>query len=384
MDELLNRAVENVYPSREALAARLKDGKPLTIYYGIDPTGPDVHLGHAVPLWKLRDFQNLGHKIILLIGDFTAMIGDPTDKTAERIKLSREQVIDNCQTYLKQIEKILDLSKTEVRHNSEWLSKLSFSETLNLYSKVTYNQIIKRNMFQKRLEQDKDIFFSEFMYPVMQGYDSVALDVDMEIGGNDQTFNMLVGRDLMKKLKGKEKFVLATKLLAAPGETKMSKSEGNMVTLTDTPGAMFGKIMSWPDEILPLAYELCTPLEKTVYEPLLAGHPREAKIKLAKEVVTLYHGAEAASEAEQEFEKIFSSGEFPADTLVVKVIVGTLLSQILLDNKLVESKSDFERLINQGAVKDESNNKITDRNFAVAQDLKLRVGKHRFVKIVIH
>ncbi|MCR4314043.1 MAG: tyrosine--tRNA ligase, partial [Candidatus Uhrbacteria bacterium] len=250
IEELLTRGVEKIFPSREFLEARLKEGKQLSLYLGIDPTGPDLHIGHSIQLRKLRQFQDLGHKVILLIGDFTGMIGDPTDKSATRVRLTREQVLANAEKYKEQASKILDFggkNPVELRYNSEWHAKLSLTEVLELAAHFTVPQMLARDMFKKRMQEGKDVYMHEFLYPLMQGYDSVAMDVDGEVGGNDQTFNMLAGRDLMKAMQGKEKFVIAGKLLADPTGKKMGKSEGNMITLGDSSDDMFGKIMSWTD-----------------------------------------------------------------------------------------------------------------------------------------
>lgn len=382
-EDLLTRGVANVYPSREALAEVLKSGKKLRIYFGIDPTGPGLHLGHAVVLWKLREFQDAGHHAILLIGDFTAMIGDPTDKSAARMQLSAEQVKENSKNYLAQAWKILDKGQTEVRYNSEWLAKLSLAELLQLASKMTYAQAIKREMFQKRLAENKDLFLHEFLYPLMQGYDSVALDVDLEIGGNDQIFNMLVGRDLLKKLKNKEKFVLATKLLTDATGVKMGKTEGNMVALADFPSDAYGKMMSWPDNLLPTGFELLTRLGDSEIKEILAGHPKDAKMRLAREIVSLYHGATAARKAETEFVDIFQKGEEPEVWEMVVGKTGEKLSEILARAGVVKSKSDFHRLVSEGAVNLWPDKNLTDSNQIFTATLKLKIGKKRFVRIIL-
>src|SRR3989344_3737264 len=236
IEALLTRGVEAVYPSKDFLRKLLLSGKQLTLYNGIDPTGPTLHIGHGITLHKLAQFQKLGHKIILLIGDFTAMIGDPTDKLATRVKQTKEQVLENAKLYRNQASHFLEFgggNPAELRYNSEWWSKMTYADGLELASNLTHSQMIKRDMFQKRIEEGKDLFMHELSYPMMQGYDSVAMDVDGEVGGNDQTFNMLVGRDLMKKRMNKEKFVVSTKLLVDPTGKKMGKTEGNMVAFTD-------------------------------------------------------------------------------------------------------------------------------------------------------
>ena len=382
MDELLTRGVERIYPSKEELVKVLASGKKLKIYFGIDPTGP-LHIGHGANLLKLREFQDQGHEIILLIGDFTAMVGDPTDKMAVRIQLSAEQVKENMKSYPEQIGRILDLSKTEIRYNSEWLNKLGLSDLLGLASRLTYSQIIKRDLFQKRLAENKELYLHEFLYPLMQGYDSISLDVDLEIGGNDQTFNMLVGRDLMKSVKNKEKFVFTTKLLVDPSGKKMGKTEGNMVALNDAPNEMYGKVMSWPDALMSLAFEICTRLLLAEMLRLAAEKPKEAKMKLAHEIVRIYHAEAAAQAAEENFVRTFSKKEIPEEMEEFKVASGTSLADSLAATGAVKSKSEFRRLLDEGAICNlDQDEKITDPNFLVKETLRLRVGKKRFVKII--
>lgn len=384
-EELLTRAVQNIYPNPEFLESLLASGRSLSVYFGIDPTAPSLHLGHSISLLKLRDFQELGHRIILLIGDFTAMIGDPTDKNAVRRKLSREEVLKNAADYKSQASKIIDFegkNPAELRYNSEWLSQLSFARVLELASNLTHAQTIKRNMFQERLKAGKDIYLHEFLYPLMQGYDSLAMEVDGEIGGNDQTFNMLVGRDLMKKLKSKEKFVLVTKLLADPSGKKMGKTEDNMVELGDGPNQMFGKIMSWPDEMIEPGFELLTrlALEETTLI-VKESAPRDTKMRLAEEIVKIYHGGKEAKAAKNNFVATFQKGEAPADVKELAAKKGSMLSEVLLEAGLISSKSEFRRLVAEAAITIE-NRKITDPMQAAETGL-VRVGKHRFLKIKV-
>jgi len=291
IESFLGRSVENVFPSREFLEARMKEGKPLSLYVGVDPTGPSLHMGHAIWLRKLAQWQKLGHKAIVLIGDFTAMIGDPTDKGAARKQLTREQVLENCKTYKEQASKFLRFegeNAAELKFNSEWLGKMNFADVLDLASRFTVQQMLERDMFERRVEEKKPIYIHEFMYPLMQGYDSVAMGVDGEMGGNDQTFNMLAGRTLMKDMAGKEKFVVAYRLLTDPTGKKMGKSEGNMITFQDSPDDMFGKVMSWTDGMIVAGFELCTdvPMDEVArVEASLAedgSNPRDAKARLAK------------------------------------------------------------------------------------------------------
>src|SRR3989344_703336 len=392
INELLTRGVAAVYPSKEFLESRLKSGDKLTIYHGVDPTGPTLHVGHSVPLFKLAQFQQLGHNIIFLIGDMTATIGDPTDKTAVRVPLTKEEVLENSKLYKKQASKIIKFSgenPAKLRYNSKWLAKLSLADTFKVYSNITYAQTIKRDMFQKRIAEGKDLYLHEFMYPMMQGYDSVALDVDGEIGGNDQTFNMLVGRDLMKKLKNKEKFVVCTKLLTDSSGKKMGKTEGNMVALDEDANQMFGKVMSWADGLILSGFELCTrlPMEKIqeIKSKLDNGlNPRDAKLILAGEITAIYHGQKKAREAKKNFLAVFSDKSRMGEVKETRVEVGELLLDVVSREKLVSSKSDFRRLIAEGAVSNaETKEKITDPFFKITSDLTIRIGPLRFLKIVV-
>lgn len=378
IERVLTRGVEKIYPSKEYLKSRLEKGEKLTIYMGVDPTGPTLHIGYGVVLRKLAQLQKLGHKIIFLIGDFTAMIGDPTDKTAARVKQTPEQVKENAKLYKEQASKFLDFegdNPVEIRHNSEWWSKMSYADGLELASDFTHSQMIKRDMFQKRIEEGKEIFMHELSYPMMQGYDAVAMEVDGEIGGNDQTFNMLCGRDLMQKRNGKEMFVISMKLLVDPTGKKMGKTEGNMVAFTDKPEDAFGKIMSWPDTLMPLAYEVCTD------EDVTTGDPKEAKLNLAKNIVASYWGMDDAKKSQENWENTFSKGGVPEDIPEVDTKSGTLLVDALLANKIVESKSEFRRLIKEGAVSHDGA-KITEADVETKNGV-YRIGKHRFLKIKI-
>jgi len=376
IEEVLTRGVEKIFPNTEYLRGRLLSGQRLTLYHGVDPTGPTLHLGHAVPLRKLAQFQKLGHRTIFLIGGLTATIGDPTDKMAERKKLTREQVEENARLYKEQASHFISFegeNPTEMKNNYDWLAPMSMGETFTLMSNATYAQMIKRDMVQKRLAEGKDIYAHEFMYPLLQGYDSVKMDVDGEIGGNDQTFNMLVGRDLLKKYKGKEKFVVAVKLLVDPTGKKMGKTEGNMVAFTDEPTDAFGKIMSWPDTLMPLAYELCTD------QDFKQGDPKEDKLHLAELIVGGYWGNDEAKRARENWEETFSKGGTPENILEFKMQDGELLSDLLLRAKTVSSKGEFRRLVNEGAISIDGT-KVTEPN-QLAHKGTVRVGKHRFIEI---
>ena len=384
IDEILTRGVENIYPSKEALKKKVLSGKKMKVYIGIDPTDPNLHLGHAIALRKLRQFQDLGNEAILLIGDFTGMIGDPTGKNATRVQLTREQVLENSKGYKKQISNILDFdgkNPAKIKYNSEWLDSLTYKEIIKIAAHLTASQMFNRDMFQKRLESGGEVGFHELMYPMMQGYDSVTMDVDMEIGGNDQMFNMLVGRDLMKKMKNKEKFVLTTKLLIDPAGKKMGKTEGNMITLRDSADDMFGKIMSWSDELIILGFELCTGVKMKDIEEVCKENPRDAKLRLAYEVVQLYHGEKEAERARDNFIKLFSKREIPKDIEEIKAKKDEELEKILVGNKIVSSNSEFRRLVRAGAI-DINGKALQDSKFKVRENIAVKVGKKKFLKII--
>lgn len=396
VDEFLSRGVENIYPSKEFLREKLLKGEKLSMYNGIDPTGPTLHIGHAVVLKKLADFQALGHEAVLLIGDFTAMIGDPTDKSATRKKLTKKEVLANAVSYKKQAETFLDFSgpnPAKLLYNSAWLSKMNFADVLDLASKVTVEQMLKRDMFEKRHKEGKPIYIHEFLYPLLQGYDSVAMNVDGEIGGNDQTFNMLIGRDLAKNILGKEKFVLTTKLLTDPSGKKMGKTEGNMISLDQSAEEMFGKVMSWTDELIIPGFELCTSVSSLDMEFMRTNlahnkdNPRDLKVRLAKNIVETYHGTAAADEAEKNFFNTFKKGELPENVDEVSVPRSSLLVDILMQKGLVESKTEFRRLIKDGAIspvgKTEDASVVIDLNYRIESDADLRIGKKRFIRIKV-
>ena len=389
IEELLTRGVEKIYPTKEALQEVFNSDKKLRIYYGIDPTGK-LHLGHAIQLKKLRQFQDLGHEIIVLIGDFTARIGDPTDKLATRKKLSKEEVEANAKNYQSIIGNILDVENSKFRfvHNEEWSNKLKPSDLLELASNFTVSQLLERDMFQERLKAGKEIYLHEFLYPVFQANDAVEMDVDMQIGGNDQTFNMLAGRTLMKRLKNKEKFVLTTKMLSDPSGKKMGKTEGNIIALEADPNEMFGGIMSWSDELIPVGFELLTAVPMQEVEKIKndmhgGSNPRDAKIRLAKEIVKSFYDENSAESAEKYFVNTFSKGETPVDIQEIKLETGESLMSKLVAENIVSSGSEWRRLVESGAVKKEDGTKIEDINFTPAETTVLKIGKMKFVKIII-
>ncbi|MCX6703089.1 MAG: tyrosine--tRNA ligase [Candidatus Zambryskibacteria bacterium] len=387
IEQFLTRGVEAVFPNKAFIQSKMKKGESLTLYLGIDPTGPTLHIGHLVPIRKLSEFQKLGHQIIFLVGDFTATIGDP-DKTSVRKPLTRDEVLSNLKEYKKQASRFIDFTganKALFRFNSEWLSKMNFKDVLDLAALMTVDQMLKRDMFKKRIAEEKPIHIHEFMYPLMQGYDSVALDVDGEVGGNDQTFNMLAGRDLLKQIKNKEKFVIAMKLLTDPTGKKMGKSEGNMVALNQTPEDMFGKVMSWSDGMIVPAFEIVTDVSidtlQDIKHKLVGGeNPKNLKIKLASEIVTLCFGEKESEQARHAFEQTFSKGEVPED--IEEVSGGKAWIDVAIEQSLVESKGEFRRLIEGGAVSEmTTGEKITDPN-TVAVTGVYKIGKRRFIKII--
>jgi len=378
--ELLTRAVESVVPAKLA-EEKLKTGKPLRIYFGIDPTGSKLHIGHSVPLRKLRAFQDAGHDVIFLIGSFTAMIGDPSGRDQLREPLTFEKVQENFQTYKKQAEKILDFSKLKVVYNHEWLGKLNFHEIAKIASNFTVQQMMQRDMFKKRMEEDSPIASHEFLYPLMQGYDSVMLDVDCEIGGNDQLFNMLCGRTLQQAYGKREKFVLTTRLIEGTDGRKMSKTYNNCVYIEDEPNDMFGKVMSVKDDLMATYFECCTGVPMDEVKEILKGKPRDAKARLAREITTLYHGADAAQKAEDAFNKVFKDKGTPDDVPELKVKKGTLLIDALVQGKLAPSKSEARRLIAQGGVSVDG--KVISSVDAKAEAGLVKVGKRKFAKIIL-
>lgn len=360
INRLLTRGVATVYPTAEKLREQLMSGRRLRIYHGVDPTAPYLHIGHAVQFRKLREFQNLGHEVILLLGSFTAMIGDPTDKLATRKQLTKQEVLDNAATYKKQASKILKFSgdnAVKLMFNDKWLAKMTFANVVDLASHFTVQQMMERDMFAKREAEQKPIYLHEFFYPLMQGYDSVAMDVDVELGGNDQTFNMLAGRTLMREMKQKEKFVVATSLLTNSEGKKMSKSEGGIIGLTDAPEDMFGKIMAMDDSMIVPYFKLATDLEDeeiAAVESAIAGgmNPRDAKMHLAETVVEMYHNKSKAKAAKKHFLQVFSNKEMP-DVIPELSLGGRVLTivEVLVEAGFAPSKGEAKRLIEQGGVK---------------------------------
>lgn len=372
VEALLTRGVERVIP-RELAVKKLRSGERLRVYFGIDPTGAKLHLGHVVPLRKLQSFAELGHKVVFVVGSFTAMIGDPSGRDALREPLTRAQVEDHFQDYKRQAGRVLDLSRVEVRYNHEWLSTLGLEKVVTLASNFTVQQMLQRDMFDKRLKDGKPIALHEFLYPLMVGYDSVVLDVDAELGGSDQEFNMLAGRTLQEKLDKRDKFVLTTKLIEGTDGRKMSKTYDNAIYLEDTPGDMYGKLMSVKDELTRTYFEVLTDISPGEMEEVANGHPRDAKKRLALEIVTLYHGKDAAEKAADNFLK-------PTDAPELMVAAGAKLRDIATG--LGVSMSELRRLVDAGAIEKANGEKVTSVDVELT-DTTLKVGKHRFFKIVV-
>jgi tyrosyl-tRNA synthetase len=386
---LLERGVSDVIVRKE-LEAKLKSGKKLRIKLGIDPTGSDLHIGHGVVLRKMRHFQDAGHQAILLIGDYTARIGDPTGKSETRVMLTEDQIKENMKQYIKQASKILDKKKLEVRYNSEWFSKMTMAEILNLVAKKTISQIMQREDFKNRLKNDQDISMVEVLYPIMQGYDSVMLDADVELGGTDQLFNMLVGRDLQKSYNSKtiQAVITIPILEGLDGIEKMSKSLDNYIGLTESPKEIFGKTMSVPDDLIVKYFELATDVPtgeiEAIKELMENGeNPRNFKIQLAKELVTLYHSKEIALKAEEDFVNQFQKKEIPNDIKTKKLKESNwLLTDLLAETGMTSSKSDARRMIEQGGVKVDGK-KIADigDKIDLTSEKLLQVGKRKFLKV---
>ncbi|MEZ8743750.1 tyrosine--tRNA ligase [Vibrio sp. 10N.286.49.E1] len=384
----IKRGVEELIPEDE-LIAKLKEGRPLRIKLGADPTAPDIHLGHTVIFNKLRAFQELGHEVTFLIGDFTAMVGDPSGKNSTRPPLSREDVLKNAETYKEQVFKILDPAKTQIRFNSEWLSELGAEGMIRLASNQTVARMLERDDFKKRYAGGQPIAIHEFMYPLLQGHDSVALESDVELGGTDQKFNLLMGRELQKAAGQKPQAVLMMPLLVGlDGVKKMSKSAHNYIGISEAPSEMFGKIMSTSDDLMWSYYELLSfrPLEEVA--ELKAGveagkNPRDVKVLLAKEIIARFHSEADAEAAEQEFVNRFAKNQVPDEMPEFEFEAGLPIANVLKEAGLVNSTSDAMRMIKQGAAKLEGE-KIEDSKFVPeAGTAVYQVGKRKFARITI-
>jgi len=371
--------------SGDELTAKLREGRPLRVKLGMDPTAPDLHLGHSVTLKKLRDFQRRGHTVIFLVGDFTAMIGDPTGRSETRKPLTREQIIANAETYQRQVSKILDPALTEVRFNSEWMDKLDVRGLIEIAAKLSVARMLERDDFEKRLADQQPLFLHELLYPLVQGYDSVALRADVELGGTDQKFNMLVARELQRAFNQPPQVVMIMPLLEGlDGVRKMSKSYGNAVGLTDAPRDMFGKLMSIPDRMMPRYFELLTDIAPAELAAIRSGkaHPMESKKRLATGILTEYYDSEAASDARDYFESKFQRREVPQDVPVFRIAAELWICELLKQLGFAASTNEARRLVGQGAVRVDRQT-VTDINFhfVPGQHRILEVGKRRVARI---
>ncbi|MDB5203995.1 MAG: tyrS [Candidatus Taylorbacteria bacterium] len=386
VDEFLSRGVEDVFV-KDDLRKKLLGGKVLRIKLGVDPTSPHIHIGRAIPLRKLRKLQDMGHQVVFLVGDFTALIGDASDKLSKRPMLTAEQVNLNLKTYKEQVGKILDLKKAEFHYNSKWLSKLNFKDVCELAETFTLQQMIERRNFKDRIEKGEEISLRELMYPLMQGYDSVALKADIEIGGFDQLFNLKAGRVIQRHFGQPEQNIITFKMLSGTDGRKMSSSWGNIIAINDAPNDMYGKVMSIKDELLEEYFLMTTDRTMEFIEDaknkIGAGtNPKELKMLLARDIVTMFHGEAAGKKAEENFVSVFSNKETPKDVPKIKYADGELLSDVLVKNKTLSSKSDFARLVKEGAITNlDTNEKVPDIHFKAIEGT-YKIGKHRFVKII--
>lgn len=388
IDEILTRGtVVEILPSKEEFRQKLLSGKKMRFYIGFDATSPTLHLSHAKNIMLMEKFRQLGHEVIILFGDFTARIGDPSGEISARKQLTKREVDDNVKKWKQLIKPLMNFNDwknpPKIMYNSKWLSKLNFGDILEIASKLTVPRMLERDMFQKRLKEGKTIFLHEFLYPLMQGYDSVAMDVDVEVCGTDQIFNALTGRELLEKIKRKEKFVVAVTLMENPktGEL-MSKSKGTGVFLDAKPAEMFGQIMAQPDEMIEILFINCTNLPLDGIKNIIAGNPRDAKARLAFEVVKMLHGEKEAQKSEENFNKVFRDKQLPGEMEEMGFELPKDIVYILVNAKIASSKSDAWRLVNQGAVR--FNDKtIKDPHEQIVDEGVVRVGSRKFVKIIL-
>lgn len=388
IQHLLTRNVEDVF-IKESLEKKLRSGKILRVKLGFDPTGPKIHIGRAIILRKLKEFQDLGHTIVFLVGDFTAKIGDPSDKLEKRPMLTDSKIRENLKNYKKQIGKIIDLSKAEFHFNSKWLSKLNFTEIAELAESFSVSQMSNRRNFKERLDKGEEVSLREFLYPLMQGYDSVQLKADVEIGGFDQLFNLKAGRIIQKHFGMTEQDIMTGVMLEGTDGRKMSTSWGNVINVVDEPNDMFGKIMAMSDDLIVKYFSCATDLSieevKKIESEIVSGvlHPKDAKIMLAQEIVKMFWDEESAVKAKNNFEAVFSGGAAPENIEEVFVNGGSKLVDVLLAQKLISSKGEMQRLVGEGAIKNlDGDIKIDNRDFVVEKTMTLKIGKKRFIKVV--
>ena len=392
--DIIKRGTEELIPEKEfdaLLKKSIDEDKPLRVKQGFDPTAPDIHLGHTVCLRKLKQFQELGHQVVLIIGDYTGMVGDPSDKSETRPRLTHEEVMANATTYEEQFFKVLDRDKTEIHYNGEWFAKMEFSEVMNLASKFTVARMLARDDFSKRYSSEKPISIHEFFYPLMQGYDSVAIKADVEIGATEQKFNLLIARKIQEEFNVKPQCVLTMPVLpGTDGKMRMSKSAGNYIGIDESPKDIYGKTMSIPDELIYQYFELVSDVsskELTLIKNLLDSsdtNPMELKKQLGRDLVKLYHGEDAAEKAEAEFTNVFAKGDLPEDIPEVKAVDGELIVDLMAAHNITSSKGEARRLIKQGGVRIDGE-KISEIDHKVlsGSELVLKAGKRRFLKISV-
>jgi len=385
---IIERGADEILPLDE-LKKKLQKNKPLRIKVGFDPTAPDLHLGHTVVINKMRQLQDLGHEIIFLIGDFTGMIGDPSGKNVTRKPLTKEEILENAKSYEEQVFKILDKDKTKIAFNSEWMSKMSSAEMISLASKQTVARMLERDDFSKRYKSEQAISIHEFLYPLVQGFDSVALQTDMELGGTDQKFNLLVGRDLQKQAGMEPQVILTMPLLEGlDGVQKMSKSLDNYIGIDETPDDIFGKIMSISDELMwryleLLSFESLETIVSWKEEVINGENPRNIKFRLAEEIITRFHDNDKAKKAQQNFIDRFAKNKTPDEMDEFTFPKGTKIASLLKDSSLVSSTSEAFRMINQGAAKMDGK-KITDKDLTPDEGTSVyQVGKRKFARVTI-
>jgi tyrosyl-tRNA synthetase len=384
---LLTRGVDKIYPTKEKLEELLNSGKKIRLYQGFDPTGTQLHLGHMVGFRKHRQWQDLGHEVIFLIGDGTGQAGDPSGKKKTREKFfTQEELRENAKNYLVQASKIVRFEGSnpiKIMYNGDWLNELKLVDILNIAQNFSVQQLIERDMFQERLKSNESINLREFLYPLLQGYDSVAMDVDLELGGSDQTFNMLAGRTLMKAMKGKEKFVMTTPLLSDSKGVKIGKSEGNVIGLTDSANELFGKIMSLGDDAIIPMFILLTDVASNEIESFdIEKDAMNLKKRVAKLIITQLHDQNQAEDAEQNFNNTFSKKEIPEEMLELSQVGEDTLMNILVREKVLTSNGEFRRLVKEEAITDlDSDIKVSDVNIIPKSGQRFKIGKHRFIKI---
>jgi tyrosyl-tRNA synthetase len=390
--KLLEKNVDTIYPSKKSLEKALRSGKKLKLYLGIDPTASKLHLGHTIAIRKLNEFASLGHEAIFLVGDGTVLVGDPSERNTGRKLITPEEVKKNIRSWKKQMRPFLDFTKVKEKHNADWLTKLTLIDLIKIGSKISAVQLFKRDNFQKRLKKENTVWYHETMYPLLQGYDSVIMDVDLEIGGTDQTFNMLIGRQLQKKFNNREKYVLTTKMIMGTDNKKMSKTSNNCIWLDDSAENIYGKLMSLPDELIPSYFEAFTEAElkqvQTMEKQITKGgvNPMALKKDLAFKITRQIHGQAKAKKAEADFEKVFQQGKKPDNIpgFRVKQLSANPISplDLLTETGLASSRSEAKRLIRQKAVKI-NNQPVLDygKDIQVKADDIIQVGKKRWLKI---